>query len=73
MNPLFLLKLMADLLSDQKPTTEKIDCVKKILDTMIKDYDRPVETGNPLPTSEGSSIPAGVLDPEAEQARRELL
>jgi len=69
MTQLFLLKLMAELLSD--PTPEQIKCAKKILDGMIKELDV-----NSMESVDKRML-AGLegkmqLDAEAQAAMREL-
>lgn len=62
MNQLFLLKLIATMLEGNKPTQEKIDCAKSVLEQMIKEYDK-------QPTTGGLSD----LSDEANLAREELI
>lgn len=69
MNPQFLLKLVSDLIKDDKPTLEQVKCARVIVDGLIKEYE-PKEfptTGDLL-----TRIPGHVLSLEAEQARQEL-
>lgn len=61
MNDQMLLKLMLDLLKSDKPSVEEVRCARTIVNSMI--------------TNASQFIPnqtAGLLDPEAQQARSEL-
>ena len=64
MNPLFLLKLVSELLQD-KPTADEINCAKKIIENMVKEYENTV-----IPNSTNFTDPT--LDSEAQQAQQEL-
>lgn len=68
MNHLFLLKLISELLSSDKPTADEIGVAKKILKEMIEDC-QPVITNKKITLG---MVPSN-LDPIAEQARKELL
>ncbi len=67
MNQLYLLKLIAKLL-EGKPSDEKIDCARNIVDSLI-------EAGTPKPYTVNQNINPVInpdLDPEAQQAMQEL-
>ena len=65
MTPLFLLKLISELL-DGAPTKDQIECAKKIVKEMI-------DENTPRNIEEHIEYVPSNLDEEAEQARRELL
>lgn len=65
MTTLFLLQLIADLLSDAKPTQEKIDVVKKIVANMIQAENKPQDIQHSYALDDA-------LDAEARQAKAEL-
>lgn len=68
MNNLFLLKLIAELLSSDKPTPDEIGVAKKILREMIEESEPAIPPKYNKILEELSN-----LDPVAEQARKELL
>lgn len=74
MNHLFFLKLIAELLDDEKPTSDEIKVAKKILKEMIESPIREMEQVD----KESLRIMDiyghhPLSDKDAEQARKELL
>ena len=65
MNPLFLLKLISELLED-KPTPDEIGCARKIVESMVAEYENTT-----IPSTTSFIDPN--LDLEAQQAKKELL
>jgi len=60
--------MIADLLKADKPTQEQIHCARQIIAGLIASYDKK------LPGSSSSvSTSVALDDPEAEEAREELL
>ena len=67
MDQLSLLKLISDLIKEDKPTTEQIKCARTIVDNLIVHYQPK------LADAIGNVYIPSNLDPDAEQARQELL
>jgi hypothetical protein len=61
MNQIFLLKLIADFIKDDKPSVEQIRCARTIVENLIKFQDKPQPVN-----------PNNDLDDEAYNAKREL-
>lgn len=69
MNPLFLLKLIFDLIKDDKPTAEEVRCARTIANNLIDYY----TTNTALYGIENTKeLMDSELSPEALQAQREL-
>ena len=76
MTDLFLLKLIAELLSSDKPTADEIGVVKKVVKEMIDEYEPKKQLANQyIPPSWKIANPNpldNALDDEASQAKQEL-
>ena len=71
MTPLFLLKLISELL-DGTPTKDQIECAKKIVKEMIEENEKPIVYGKGIDKMDKEYI-GPILDEEAEKARQELI
>ena len=72
MTPLFLLKLISELL-DGTPTKDQIECAKKIVKQMIEEPMREMEQVDKESLNIMNTYGKPLLDEEAQKAKMELM